>query len=101
MPIYEYQCSGCGVRFERSQRVHEEPVRTCPECGAPTRRIFHPVGIIFKGSGFYVTDNHKPHTPVSSPPSAAAEQSSGSNGPDADTAKGESGAKTASTARVS
>ncbi len=99
MPIYEYQCTGCGVRFERSQRVHDEPVKSCPECGAPTRRVFHPVGIIFKGSGFYVTDNRKPHTPTSSPSAVKGSESNGegaSVGSAADTAgtKGEGGDKT-------
>jgi len=57
MPLYEYQCQGCGVRFERMQHVNDEPVKICPECGSPVRRLIHPVGIVFKGSGFYVTDN--------------------------------------------
>ncbi len=57
MPLYEYQCEACGVRFERRQHVNDEPVRVCPECGGKVHRLIQPVGIIFKGSGFYVTDN--------------------------------------------
>ncbi len=57
MPIYEYMCDDCGVRFERMQAVTEKPVRVCPECGGQVRKLIQPVGIIFKGSGFYVTDN--------------------------------------------
>lgn len=57
MPLYEYECETCGVRFERKQRFSDEPVRTCPECGGPVHRLVQPVGIIFKGPGFYVTDN--------------------------------------------
>lgn len=57
MPLYEYQCDVCGVRFERLQRMSDEPVKICPECGGRVRRLIQPVGIIFKGSGFYVTDN--------------------------------------------
>ena len=57
MPLYEYQCQSCGVRFERRQHITDEPVKVCPECRGEVHRLIHPVGIIFKGSGFYVTDN--------------------------------------------
>jgi len=57
MPLYEYQCESCGVRFERRQHMEDEPVEVCPECGGHVHRLIQPVGIIFKGSGFYVTDN--------------------------------------------
>jgi len=57
MPIYEYECQDCGVRFERTQHMSDDPVTVCPECCGEVHRVFHPVGIIFKGSGFYVTDN--------------------------------------------
>jgi putative FmdB family regulatory protein len=59
MPIYEYECRDCGRRFERMQSFHDEPIRVCPECGGETRRVFHPVGVIFKGSGWYITDSRK------------------------------------------
>ena len=57
MPLYEYQCQECGLRFERRQHFSDEPVKTCPDCEGPVVRLIHPAGIIFKGSGFYVTDN--------------------------------------------
>ena len=57
MPLYEYQCQACGVRFERRQHITDEPIKVCPECGDEVHRLIQPVGIIFKGSGFYVTDN--------------------------------------------
>jgi putative FmdB family regulatory protein len=57
MPTYGYKCDECGVRFERFQHFSEDPVKVCPECGGPVRRVIHPVGIVFKGSGFYVTDH--------------------------------------------
>ncbi len=57
MPLYEYQCQECGLRFERRQTFTEDPVKTCPECGGPVVRLIQPAGIIFKGSGFYVTDH--------------------------------------------
>ncbi len=57
MPLYEYECQECGLRFERRQSFSEERVRTCPDCGGGVERLIQPAGIIFKGSGFYVTDN--------------------------------------------
>ncbi len=57
MPLYEYECESCGVRFERRQHMEDEPVKVCPECAGDVHRLIQPVGIIFKGSGFYVTDN--------------------------------------------
>jgi putative FmdB family regulatory protein len=59
MPLYEYLCNECGVRFERWQHFSDEPVRTCPECGGPVHRVIGSTGVIFKGSGFYVTDHRK------------------------------------------
>ena len=57
MPLYEYKCNECGLRFERRQHFSDPPVKTCPECGGEVVRLIQPAGIIFKGSGFYVTDN--------------------------------------------
>ncbi len=62
MALFEYQCKKCGVRFERLQRKGGPMVKQCPECGGPVRRLFQPPGIIFKGSGFYVTDNRRSST---------------------------------------
>jgi putative FmdB family regulatory protein len=59
MPTYEYECTKCRRHFERHQRITDAPIETCPECGGPVRRVFYPVGVIFKGSGFYVTDNRR------------------------------------------
>jgi putative FmdB family regulatory protein len=55
MPIYEYRCTN-GHRFEVLQKIADEPVTACEECGAPATRVLHPVAIHFKGSGFYSTD---------------------------------------------
>ena len=57
MPVYEYECEHCQVRFERLQRMADAPLAVCPECGGHIHRVMQPVGVIFKGSGFYVTDN--------------------------------------------
>jgi putative FmdB family regulatory protein len=55
MPIYEYKCEN-GHLFDIMQKLSEDPLTTCVECGAPVRKVLHPVGISFKGSGFYSTD---------------------------------------------
>lgn len=57
MPVYEYECENCSLRFEKMQRFSDDPVRLCPDCGGSVHRVIQPVGVIFKGSGFYVTDN--------------------------------------------
>jgi putative FmdB family regulatory protein len=67
MPNYEYECESCGIRFERMQHFHDEPLRDCPECGGCVHRVLQPVGIVFKGSGFYVTDHNKSSSAVSLP----------------------------------
>ncbi len=59
MPVYEYECEQCGTRFERLQSIKDEPVRQCPECSGTVHKVFHPAGIIFKGSGWYITDSRK------------------------------------------
>ncbi len=55
MPIYEYKCSN-GHVFEAFQSMSDEPLTECEVCGAPVERVFHPVAVHFKGSGFYTTD---------------------------------------------
>jgi putative FmdB family regulatory protein len=55
MPIYEYRCEN-GHTFEVVQKMSDDPVERCEECGAPVERVFHPVAVHFKGSGFYSTD---------------------------------------------
>ncbi len=57
MPIYEYECNDCRIRFERRQGFHEQPVAECPQCQGKARRVIHSVPIFFKGSGFYCTDH--------------------------------------------
>jgi len=59
VPIYEYECSLCHFHFERRQRFDEEPAAICPKCQGKARRVLHSIPVIFKGSGFYITDNRK------------------------------------------
>ena len=58
MPIYEYRCDN-GHTFEVLQKMADDPVTECEQCGAPVQRVFHPVAVHFKGSGFYNTDYGK------------------------------------------
>jgi len=57
MPTYEYECTVCGQHIEVFQRFSEDPLTTCGVCGGTLRKVFHPAGIVFKGSGFYATDS--------------------------------------------
>ncbi len=61
MPVYTYRCESCGIRFEQTQKFSDSPLTRCPECGKKSlRKVFQPVGIVFKGSGFYATDHRSP-----------------------------------------
>ena len=61
MPIYTYRCENCGVQFERQQHFTDPPLTRCPECNKKAlRKVYTPVGIVFKGSGFYSTDHRSP-----------------------------------------
>lgn len=59
MPLYEYECFVCGIRFERIQKTTTEPTKICPECGGAVRRLLGVPALQFKGSGWYVTDYGK------------------------------------------
>jgi putative FmdB family regulatory protein len=63
MPIYEYKCAN-GHVFDVIQKMSDEPLGECQECGAPAERVLHPVAIHFKGSGFHNTDYGKKKTPA-------------------------------------
>lgn len=57
MPTYTYTCDSCGHTFETVQRFADDPLTECPECGSRIRRVIQPVGVVFKGSGWYITDS--------------------------------------------
>jgi putative FmdB family regulatory protein len=59
MPTYAYRCSACAHEFEAVQKMSDDPLTTCPECGAPIKRVIFPAGIVFKGDGWYITDSRK------------------------------------------
>lgn len=89
MPVYEYECENCGRRFERLQSIKDEPVRQCPDCSGVVHKVFHPAGIIFKGSGWYITDSRK-----STSGSVTGESKSVSKTTDASAAKPEAKTET-------
>jgi putative FmdB family regulatory protein len=61
MPTYEYECTACGHVFEKFQSIKDEPLKRCPKCKRKVRRLLGAgAGLIFKGSGFYITDYRKP-----------------------------------------
>src|SRR3954454_23733977 len=98
MPIYEYKCDN-GHVFEVMQRMSDDPVSTCATCDAPVQRVFHPVAVHFKGSGFYNTDygkKGKSGSSSSSSESSGGEGSSSSSSESSSTSGSDSGSKSSS-----
>jgi putative FmdB family regulatory protein len=94
VPTYQYACTECGDRSEVVQRFSDDPLTVCTACGGKLRKIFSPVGIVFKGSGFYRTDSRNG---ASSVPAAKESPANGSNGSSSDSSSGSSdGAKSGS-----
>lgn len=91
MPTYEYGCTVCGQHVEVFQRFSEDALTTCGVCGGPLRKVFHPAGIVFKGSGFYATDNRSKAGASSNKDSDAGSSSSGSGSTGASGSEGDSG----------
>lgn len=87
MPIYEYQCDSCSYRFEAKQSIKDDPLSTCERCGKTVRRLISSPGIMFKGSGWYITD----YSDKLKPPSSASGETGG-------TSTGEKGEKKESAA---
>src|SRR5919201_3381508 len=97
MPTYEYRCTNCGEHLEVVQSFSDDPLTECPNCGGQLRKVFSPVGIVFKGSGFYKTDNRrggkgasKPKDKETSPSSTKPDSSSSGSTPDGSTSKTDS-----------
>ena len=75
MPTYQYACTECGERLEKVQKFSDDPLTVCPACSGRLRKVFSPVGIVFKGSGFYRTDSRNGNGVI-----AGAKDKSESNG---------------------
>ena len=87
MPTYQYACTECGDRSEVVQRFSDDPLTVCSTCGGKLRKIFSPVGIVFKGAGFYRTDSRNS---ASSVPAAKESSANGSNGSSSESSSGSS-----------
>jgi len=97
VPTYEYACAECGEHLETVQKFSDDPLTVCPACGGRLRKVFSPVGIVFKGSGFYRTDSRvsaangakdKQLNGSSSDSSPASEKSSGADKKPAESGSG-------------
>lgn len=94
MPTYQYACTACGEQVEAVQKFTDDPLTECPACGGKLRKVFSPVGIVFKGSGFYRTDSRSgPVTAQDKDTKAKPDSSAGSD------SKSDSGKKSESTSK--
>ena len=93
MPTYEYECTVCGQHIEVFQRFSEDALTTCGVCGGKLRKVFHPAGIVFKGSGFYATDSR---SKTSSGASSKKDSDAGSTSSKGSDSSGSSGSESGS-----
>ena len=91
MPTYQYACTECGERLEVVQKFSDEPLTVCPTCQGRLRKVFSPVGVVFKGSGFYKTDSRAKSSTGSSTTSASKSDGGDSSSTSSDTTKSDSG----------
>lgn len=97
MPVYTYRCESCETQFEQTQKFSDVPLTTCPECGKKSlRKVYTPVGIVFKGSGFYATDHRSPSGVVHHNP-AKSEESKSETKPESTTSDAKPAAETPKT----
>ena len=80
MPTYQYACTECGADLEVVQSFSDDPLTTCPKCQGKLRKVYSAVGIVFKGSGFYCTDNASSSSSSLSSSSSSAKADSSSSG---------------------
>jgi putative FmdB family regulatory protein len=91
MPTYEYGCTVCGQHIEVFQRFSEDALTTCGVCGGKLRKVYHPAGIVFKGSGFYATDSRSKASSGTSSKKDSDAGSSSSKGSDSSGSSGSEG----------
>lgn len=90
MPTYSYACTECGNRFDAVQAFSDDALTTCPKCSGKLRKLFGSVGVVFKGSGFYRTDNRESGKSSSNGASKSSESSSSSTSSDSSTSSSSS-----------
>ena len=96
MPTYQYACTECGDRTEVVQKFTDDALTTCATCGGKLRKVYSPVGIVFKGSGFYRTDSRKSSTadvPAGASANGSAKESSSKDGGSGESKSKENGSK--------
>ena len=89
MPTYQYACTECGEQLEKVQKFSDDPLTVCPNCSGRLRKVFSPVGIVFKGSGFYRTDSRSGSNGSLTGKDSAGKDGAGKDGKD----KADSGSK--------
>ena len=100
MPTYQYTCTDCGNALEAVQKFTDDALTECPTCGGNLRKVFSAVGVVFKGSGFYRTDNRTGSSKESSKSTAGAGSSSGSGSGEAKKSESKAEAKPAAKAEA-
>ena len=95
MPLYTYRCNENDHEFQARQRMVDDPLTECPVCGGPVRRVVSSVGVVFKGSGFYVTDNRSSKVNGKSSKAKSAESKESSSDSSAPAAPASTGGESA------
>ncbi|MDQ1488482.1 MAG: hypothetical protein QOJ23_996 [Actinomycetota bacterium] len=90
MPTYEYRCTNCDEHLEVVQSFSDDPLTECPKCGGPLRKVFSPVGIILKGSGFYKTDSRGSGKKTKEKETSSSSSDSSSSSSDSSSSKSDS-----------
>ncbi len=90
MPIYEYECDSCHQRFEVMQKFSDRPLKKCTQCGGPIHKVLSPPALVFKGTGWYVTDYARPERTKAQ----QADKGNGSGGKKAETTTASTASKT-------
>jgi len=99
MPTYQYRCVDCGSELEAVQKFTDAALTECPECDGTLRKVYSAVGVVFKGSGFYATDNRtKGKTAAATAAPSSPEKSSGSSEKSSGDSSGTSAASTSTSA---
>jgi putative FmdB family regulatory protein len=102
MPTYEYACTECGERLEAVQSFTDDPLTVCPACEGRLRKLFSPVGVVFKGSGFYKTDSRDKGKVGAGSTKKSADSADGSSATsDSSATQGAGSSKSASTSTSS
>lgn len=97
MPTYAYRCSLCSHEFDIAQKFADAPISICPECGGAVRRVFQPVGVVFKGSGWYINDSRS-KTSNSKEPAKKSDEKKSDDKPESKTDSKSSGTESSGSA---